>query len=142
MIKFVIATHGYFAKGLKMSTEFIMGKQKNLYAICAYTSECKDFPRTIQEILNNNQKDKIIFGTDIAGGSVNTELQKIVASNDRLHLIAGINLPFILEFLTSTESDLSKRINESITASRKSIINFDEFINKLSPIKGDGFDSF
>ena len=142
MIKFVIATHGHFAKGLKMSTEFIMGKQKNLYAICAYTSECKDFPRTIQEILNNSQKDKIIFGTDIAGGSVNNELQKIVASNDRLHLIAGINLPFILEFLTSTESDLSKRINESITASRKSIINFDEFINKPSTIKGDGFDSF
>ncbi|MCX0292032.1 PTS mannose transporter subunit IIA [Lactobacillus kullabergensis] len=142
MIKFVIATHGYFAKGLKMSTEFIMGKQKNLYAICAYTSECKDFPGTVQEILNNSQKDEIIFGTDIAGGSVNNELQKIVAPDDRLHLITGINLPFILEFLTSNESDLSKRINESITASRKSIINFDEFIDKPSTIEGDGFDSF
>lgn len=40
MTKIVIATHGYLAKGLKMSTEFILGKQKNLFAICAYTSEC------------------------------------------------------------------------------------------------------
>lgn len=27
MTKFVIATHGHFAKGLKMSTEFIMGNR-------------------------------------------------------------------------------------------------------------------
>lgn len=102
MTKFVIATHGYFAKGLKMSTEFIMGKQKDLFAICAYTPECKDFPQAVQTIINNS-KDDIVFGTDIVGGSVNTDLQKIVAASDRLHLVAGINLPFLLQFLTSNE---------------------------------------
>jgi len=141
MTKFVIATHGYFAKGLKMSTEFIMGKQKDLFAICAYTPECKDFPQAVQTIINNS-KDDIVFGTDIVGGSVNTDLQKIVASSDRLHLVAGINLPFLLQFLTSNEKNVSDAINKSIEAAKEGIVNFDNLNTETSTNALDDFDSF
>ena len=141
MTKFVIATHGYFAKGLKMSTEFIMGKRNDLYAICAYTPECKDFPKAVQTIINNNKGD-IVFGTDIAGGSVNTDLQKIVASSDRLHLVAGINLPFLLQFLTSNETNVSEVINKSIEAAKEGIVNFDNLNTETSKDALDDFDSF
>jgi len=141
MTKFVIATHGYFAKGLKMSTEFIMGKRNDLFAICAYTPECKDFPKAVQTIINNNKGD-IVFGTDIAGGSVNTDLQKIVASSDRLHLVAGINLPFLLQFLTSNETNVSEVINKSIEAAKEGIVNFDNLNTETSKDALDDFDSF
>ena len=141
MTKFVIATHGYFAKGLKMSTEFIMGKRSDLFAICAYTPECKDFPKAVQTIINNNKGD-IVFGTDIAGGSVNTDLQKIVASSDRLHLVAGINLPFLLQFLTSNETNVSDVINKSIEAAKEGIVNFDNLNTETSTNALDDFDSF
>lgn len=141
MTKFVIATHGYFAKGLKMSTEFIMGKRNDLYAICAYTPECKDFPKAVKTIINNNKGD-IVFGTDIAGGSVNTDLQKIVASSDRLHLVAGINLPFLLQFLTSNETNVSEVINKSIEAAKEGIVNFDNLNTETSKDALDDFDSF
>lgn len=141
MTKFVIATHGYFAKGLKMSTEFLMGKRNDLYAICAYTPECKDFPKAVQTIINNNKGD-IVFGTDIAGGSVNTDLQKIVASSDRLHLVAGINLPFLLQFLTSNETNVSEVINKSIEAAKEGIVNFDNLNTETSKDALDDFDSF
>lgn len=141
MTKFVIATHGYFAKGLKMSTEFIMGKRNDLYAICAYTPECKDFPKAVKTIINNNKGD-IVFGTDIAGGSVNTDLQKIVASSDRLHLVAGINLPFLLQFLTSNETNVSEVINKSIEAAKEGVVNFDNLNTETSKDALDDFDSF
>lgn len=100
MTKFVIATHGHFAKGLKMSTEFIMGKQANLYVIPAYTKECMDFPEAIKNIIRQNPNEDIVFGTDIFGESVNNDLQKIDSADKKLHFVAGINLPFLLQFLT------------------------------------------
>lgn len=142
MTKFVIATHGYFAKGLKMSTEFIMGEQKNLYAIPAYTPECKDFMGTVKKIININPEEDIVFGTDIAGGSVNNDLQQLVTTNDRLHLVAGINLPFLLQFLTSNNKNISQTISESIKASKDGIINFDELEDQLKTGETEEFDSF
>lgn len=142
MTKLVIATHGYFSKGLKMSVELIMGKQENLYAIPAYTTECLDFPKAVKKIIEENEKEDIVFGTDIAGGSVNNDLQKITASNDKLHLVAGINLPFILQFLTSTNQDVSKLIDDSINASKEGIINFDNVNTETTSNEVDEFDSF
>ena len=142
MTKLVIATHGYFSKGLKMSVELIMGKQENLYAIPAYTTECLDFPKAVKKIIEENEKEDIVFGTDIAGGSVNNDLQKITASNDKLLLVAGINLPFILQFLTSPNQDVSKLIDDSINASKEGIINFDNVNTETTSNEVDEFDSF
>lgn len=142
MTKLVIATHGYFSKGLKMSVELIMGKQENLYAIPAYTTECLDFPKAVKKIIEENEKEDIVFGTDIAGGSVNNDLQKITDSNDKLHLVAGINLPFILQFLTSPNQDVSKLIDDSINASKEGIINFDNVNTETTSNEVDEFDSF
>ena len=142
MTKLVIATHGYFSKGLKMSVELIMGKQENLYAIPAYTTECLDFPKAVKKIIEENEKEDIVFGTDIAGGNLNNDLQKITASNDKLHLVAGINLPFILQFLTSPNQDVSKLIDDSINASKEGIINFDNVNTETTSNEVDEFDSF
>lgn len=142
MTKLVIATHGYFSKGLKMSTEFIMGEQKNLYAIPAYTSECKDFIKAVEDVIENNQDEEIVFGTDIAGGSVNNDLQKIVAKRENLHLVAGINLPFILQFFTSNQGNISQVIKECIQASKEGIINFDLLDDQVQDDELDSFENF
>ncbi|MCT6889655.1 MAG: hypothetical protein M3Z87_08400, partial [Lactobacillus sp.] len=121
MTKIVIATHGYLAKGLKMSTEFILGKQKNLFAICAYTSECQDFHKVVKDLIAKYDQEDIIFGTDIVGGSVNNDLQEFVAGNNRLHLVAGINLPFLIQFLTLNNDNVADNLAKSTQAAKSGI---------------------
>lgn len=66
-----------------------------MYVIPAYTKECMDFPEAIKNIIRQNPNEDIIFGE-----SVNNDLQKIDSADKKLHLVAGINLPFLLQFLT------------------------------------------
>lgn len=142
MTKIVIATHGYLAKGLKMSTEFILGKQKNLFAICAYTSECRDFHKVVKDLIAKYEQEDIIFGTDIVGGSVNNDLQEFVAGNNRLHLVAGINLPFLIQFLTLNNDNVADNLAKSTQAAQSGIVNYDALDDTIQTDELDGFDSF
>lgn len=142
MTKIVIATHGYLAKGLKMSTEFILGKQKNLFAICAYTSECQDFHKVVKDLIAKYEQEDIIFGTDIVGGSVNNDLQEFVAGNNRLHLVAGINLPFLIQFLTLNNDNVADNLAKSTQAAQSGIVNYDALDDTIQTDELDGFDSF
>lgn len=142
MTKIVIATHGYLAKGLKMSTEFILGKQKNLFAICAYTSECQDFHKVVKDLIAKYNQENIIFGTDIVGGSVNNDLQEFVAGNNRLHLVAGINLPFLIQFLTLNNDNVADNLAKSTQAAKSGIVNYDALDDTIQTDELDGFDSF
>lgn len=142
MTKIVIATHGYLAKGLKMSTEFILGKQKNLFAICAYTSECQDFHKVVKDLITKYDQEDIIFGTDIVGGSVNNDLQEFVAGNNRLHLVAGINLPFLIQFLTLNNDNVADNLAKSTQAAKSGIVNYDALDDTIQTDELDGFDSF
>lgn len=142
MTKIIIATHGYLAKGLKMSTEFILGKQKNLFAICAYTSECQDFHKVVKDLIAKYDQEDIIFGTDIVGGSVNNDLQEFVAGNNRLHLVAGINLPFLIQFLTLNNDNVADNLAKSTQAAKSGIVNYDALDDTIQTDELDGFDSF
>lgn len=142
MTKIVIATHGYLAKGLKMSTEFILGKQKNLFAICAYTTECQDFHKVVKDLIAKYDQEDIIFGTDIVGGSVNNDLQEFVAGNNRLHLVAGINLPFLIQFLTLNNDNVADNLAKSTQAAKSGIVNYDALDDTIQTDELDGFDSF
>lgn len=142
MTKIVIATHGYLAKGLKMSTEFILGKQKNLFSICAYTSECQDFHKVVKDLIAKYDQEDIIFGTDIVGGSVNNDLQEFVAGNNRLHLVAGINLPFLIQFLTLNNDNVADNLAKSTQAAKSGIVNYDALDDTIQTDELDGFDSF
>lgn len=142
MTKIVIATHGDLAKGLKMSTEFILGKQKNLFAICAYTTECPDFHKVVKNLITEYDQEDIIFGTDIVGGSVNNDLQEFIAENKRLHLVAGINLPFLIQFLTLNNDNVADSIVKSTQAAKSGIVNYDALDDTIQTGELDGFDSF
>ncbi len=51
MRKFLIATHGSFAAGIKSSLEMIIGSTENLYTIQAYTEGNKTITDELDEIL-------------------------------------------------------------------------------------------
>ena len=92
MRKFVLASHGSLAEGIKNSVEMISGKQNNLYAFCMKEGESPAvLKERIEEIIfDSNKKDEIVLVSDFPGGSVNTLLMSFLTQNNISNTIFSI----------------------------------------------------
>lgn len=129
MKKILIATHGAFAAGIKSSVDIIVGPQKNLDTFCAYL----DGETTITERVKNYmegccEEDELIIVTDMFGGSVNNEFMKYI-SRPNIHLIAGLNLPLLLELILNQEDDTIQLIQNAMLNSNDFIVYCNTAIN-------------
>lgn len=98
MRKFLIASHGTFASGIKSSLEIIAGTCDQVFTIDAYMSEKITIIEEEMDVVLSQLAidDELIIFTDLAGGSVtNRILMKARQSN--IHLVAGLNLPLLVE---------------------------------------------
>lgn len=137
MTKIVIITHGYLAKGLRDSLEFILGKQQNLMAIPAYTKLYPEIKSILDEIISEG--DDVLFATDVFGGSVNNEIMARLKNNPQIRLVCGVNLPFLIQLFNSLLSvGLDPAIDEAMKAAKNGIKN----CRDISRSKSEGFDSF
>src|ERR1700676_4403150 len=92
--RFLIATHGTLASGIKSSLDIIIGSMEHVFLLQAYVDENTSVEKEIKEIINED--DELIFFTDILGGSItNQVLQHSQKSN--IHMISGFNLPLIID---------------------------------------------
>ena len=99
MRKFLIATHGTFAGGIKSSVDLILGESENVFLIQAYTEGNKSLQEEIMEVLNQVQsKDELIVFTDLMGGSITNQILQH-AMKENVFIIAGINLPLLLDIM-------------------------------------------
>lgn len=126
-MRFIMATHGNFAKGIKESTELILGEFENLEALCCYTETNFNLDNEIEKILKNHSKEEIIVVTDIAGGSVNNGFLQRIGENKNLHIISGLNLPLMIELLNEQENYNSAK--ELILNSLKEIASEIKYCN-------------
>ncbi|KAF1300593.1 MULTISPECIES: PTS sugar transporter subunit IIA [Enterococcus] len=129
--KVVLASHGKFASGILSSLELICGKNKNISALDCYLEETFDLTRSVAELIAENQKNEIIIVTDIFGGSVNNEFLRYI-ENPNFYLIAGLNLPFLVELVTQLESTgtITIVIQQALDSAKKSIQFCNESIQK------------
>lgn len=121
MRKIIIATHGYMADGVKSSIEILCGKKENIFCIDAYTSgknEMDDIEKFFKSLAPN---DEIVIFTDIAGGSVTQKL--LPYSNlKNVYLIAGFNLPIVLEIILKSGPLSDEYIEEVVENCREQLI--------------------
>jgi mannose/fructose-specific phosphotransferase system component IIA len=128
MRKFLIATHGSFAAGIKSSLEMIIGSTENLYTIQAYTEGNKTITDELDEIMQKiSDNDELIIFTDLAGGSItNQVLQTALKKN--VYIIAGVNLPLLLDIVLSDPgSPVNEVIETGILNAKDQIV----FVNKM-----------
>ena len=111
MRKFLIATHGSFAKGIQSSLEIIMGKLENVFMIQAYTEKNKSLKEEIDLVLEQiRNEDELIVFTDLMGGSVTNQILQY-ALKKNVFIVSGFNLPLLLDILLS---DPETPVNEVI----------------------------
>lgn len=126
-MRFIMATHGNFARGIKESIELVLGEFENLKALCCYTETNFNLDNEIEKILNNYKKEEIVVVTDIAGGSVNNGFLQRIEENKNLHIISGLNLPLMIELLNEQENYNSAK--ELILNSLKEITSEIKYCN-------------
>lgn len=104
----ILASHSRMAKGLKKTTELIMGKQPNLKALEAYDDDQIPLKDQVTALIAKNaSNEKYLFLTDIVGGSVNTEIVQMIRDKENMFLVAGMNLPLVLSALTTEMNNCS-----------------------------------
>ncbi len=122
MRKYVIATHGRMAGGIRSTAELIAGPQENLICINAYTEECRDPMPEFKKILEEFPEEEIVIMTDLMGGSVNSNAL-MLAGEKRVHVITGISLVLVLGMLLSDPAaDTKTAIEEALQEARAGMI--------------------
>jgi fructoselysine and glucoselysine-specific PTS system IIA component len=126
--KFIIATHGTFAGGIKSSLDIIIGPMEHVFLIQAYADENISVEAEIKKILEQiNDQDELVVFTDLLGGSVtNQVIQNALKPN--VHIVAGFNLPLIIDvLLAGNDTPLDEVINVALDNAKEQMV----YVNKL-----------
>jgi fructoselysine and glucoselysine-specific PTS system IIA component len=128
MRKFLIATHGHFAKGIQSSMEIIVGATENVFTIEAYVNGNKSIEEELNEILKQvNDDDDLIVFTDLLGGSITNQVLKF-AFKKNIHVVSGVNLPLLIDVILSDgETPIEEILENSVANAKEQIV----YVNKL-----------
>nr|WP_293304502.1 hypothetical protein [Allomuricauda sp.] len=131
MRKFLIATHGKFASGIKSSLDIIIGAQDNIFVLDAYTENNVPIQDHLDAILNEIEiGDELVVFTDIMGGSITNQIiQRINSGN--AHIVSGVNLPLLIEVvLSDPNEDLQKVLDDAVENAKTQIVYVSKLITK------------
>ncbi|KNC95056.1 PTS sugar transporter subunit IIA [Trabulsiella odontotermitis] len=119
---YIFASHGTFAQGVLNSVELILGRQPDIYTLCAYVDENTDLTVQVEELMASlPEEDVVIAITDIFAGSVNNEFVRFL-QRPQFHLLSGLNLPLVIDLLISAEEqNTGKLIHDALISSKESI---------------------
>lgn len=120
MTKFAIATHGNFAKGLESTLELFVPNQ-DIAFLSAYVEDLPPIEQQLEDFFaNSDNEELVVVFTDLFGGSVN---QKVLLGSEgkNIQIIAGFNLPIVLEIILNQEDLTTEKIQQLIEASREAL---------------------
>ena len=124
MIALVIGSHGMFSEELLKSSEMVFGSQSNVATVTFKPGEGTDdlLEKYTNAINKLDCKDGILFMVDLFGGSPFNAASMIAVKNPNMEIVAGVNLPMLLEVFGSREfSTLEDLVSVAENAGKNSI---------------------
>ena len=112
MVGVILASHGGFADGIHQSAEMIFGPQENFKSYILKPDEGpEDVKKKMQEaIASLDNQDEVLFLVDLWGGTPFNQASSLVKEHeDKWTIVAGMNLPMVIEALTQRFSVESAR---------------------------------
>ena len=105
MIAIILGTHGKFSEEMLKSTEMILGKQENVATITYLPGEGSDdlMKKYEDEIKSLQCEAGVLFMVDLFGGSPFNAASRIVAKEENMDIITGINIPMLLGVFSARE---------------------------------------
>ncbi len=122
--KIIIASHGHFASGILNSLELIYGEHHSITALDCYVSQSFDLATSVKRLIEQYQENELIIITDLFGGSVNNEFLQYI-DRPNLYLIAGLNLPLLIEIATQIDrADSTPKLIRRALHDSKAMVQF------------------
>ncbi len=137
MIGIVVVTHGQLSEQLVATASMIVGEAKEIKAVTFMARESlEDLKQKAAAATCEFTTDGCLILTDIMGGSATNVSIEIMKSRTDVEVVTGVNLPMLVEAITSRESLSLKELSAQISNSGvKSIINLKEFFEKRAAKK-------
>jgi len=134
MRKFLIATHGAFAKGIKSSLDMIIGETDNVFLIQAYLDDNISLEDELAAVLTHiTADDELVIFTDLLGGSVNNIMIR-EALKPNVHIVSGFNLPLLIEVIMGDAgTPVTEVIETAIIDGKEQMV----YVNKLITQQND-----
>lgn len=106
MVGIILASHGEFAKGILQSATMIVGEQENVEAVVLQPSEGPDdIRKKIEDAAASFNTEEILVLADLWGGTPFNQASGLYEQNkDQWAIVAGLNLPMLIEALTARYS--------------------------------------
>ena len=104
MVGIILASHGEFANGILQSGSMIFGEQQNVAAVTLMPSEGPDDVKAKMEaaIASFEDPEEVLFLVDLWGGTPFNQANNLLeAHKDKWAIVAGMNLPMVIEAYAS-----------------------------------------
>jgi fructoselysine and glucoselysine-specific PTS system IIA component len=132
--KFLIATHGKLAGGVKSSLDIITGAADGVFLIEAYIDENRSVEDDIKAVINQlGDDDELIAFTDLLGGSITNQiLQHGLQKN--VHVVSGFNLALVIEIiLADGDTPAEQVIAEAIESAKQQMVYVNALLTAQTP---------
>jgi fructoselysine and glucoselysine-specific PTS system IIA component len=117
--KFLIATHGNLATGVKSTLDIIIGQTENVFLIEAYVKENKGIESDLSALLKKlGKNEELIIFTDLLGGSITNQAVRFTQGRN-VHIISGFNLALLIEVLMAETSTPAEEVIETAVQNAK-----------------------
>ncbi|MCH4082193.1 MAG: hypothetical protein LKE92_08785 [Atopobiaceae bacterium] len=114
MRKFLIASHGTVASGIKSAVKILTRDDSAITAVDCYLDE-SDFTPKIQEFIDSvEEDDEAVIFTDLLGGSVCNKVMQLEPGKHGIIHVTGVNLITVLGCLLSDEPLSAKTVDEIV----------------------------
>ncbi|MFX3618522.1 MAG: mannose/fructose/sorbose PTS transporter subunit IIA [Sporolactobacillus sp.] len=107
MVGIILASHGSFAEGIYQSGSMIFGEQENVKAVTLMPNEGPaDIKAKMKEaIASFNDQEQVLFLIDLWGGTPFNQANSLFEEHkDKWAIVAGLNLPMLIEAYASRSS--------------------------------------
>lgn len=134
MYKIIIATHGSLAQSINDTLSLFVGEDKEIYSICLDDKGISEFEKRADKLIQEIRDNEVLIFTDLFYGSpFNVFSSKINKFNKLYEIIAGVNMPGILEAVLKQKDMCLKEALPSIIEANKPVIFSEKFnFNNMS----------
>ena len=122
----VLAGHGGYADGVRGTAEMIVGPQRGVECVSLppdgdVEQVAADLRRALERLGTGDGGALVLV--DLAGGSPANAAGRIALTDPRVQVVAGLNLPMVLEVLTSTEPTAAALADVARGAGRDGVVD-------------------
>ena len=136
-MKYLIATHGEFSKGVIDSVQLIIGEDIAIDYFCMTKSKSsEEASKEVKRYLATVKEEPLIVLADVFGGSVANLFTEFLLEGYDFQLVTGVNLPMLLNLFLS-EGSIEERINNSLEEAKRGILHVNACIESKGGVQDD-----